>query len=58
MKKTNAVAPGTRRKIKTENLKKIDLGDGVFVYTNTEGAPASIEYDKGDGNVRRVDFVT
>lgn len=52
------VAPGTRRRIKTETLTRIDAGNGLIIYTNTAGATVSVEFDKGDGVVHRVTLTT
>lgn len=57
-KKAKAMATVTRRSVPTATLRKIDMGGGVFVYTNTAGAVVTIEYDNGDGTVRRVNLTT
>lgn len=54
---TNSAAP-VRRTVKTTALTRIDLGGGVYVYTNTSGVFVAMEYDQGDGVVRRVELVT
>ena len=56
--KQKAIAPGTRRRIKTETLTRIDAGNGLIIYTNTAGATVSVEFDKGDGVVHRVTLTT
>jgi hypothetical protein len=58
MAKEPKIAEVVRRSVRTTTLTRIDLGDGVVVWTNTAGAIVAMEYDKGDGVVRRVELTT
>lgn len=58
MSKPKPAQAVTRRRVQTQDLHRIDLGDGVYLYTNTQGVPVSIEYDKGDGVIVRKTVTT